>query len=153
MFTAGPEYHVVILCPNEPSEAVKDLFISSMLDSRVTYVVGSALSVEDLKKVRADIASGMFFICNAEGSAEAAKVEDATTVMRMLSVSNFNPDLECYVQVIRPEDRTILKDSDVEFILCLDEFKTTLIARNAICPGFSTFIENIFHTFGAIAPE
>lgn len=153
MFSAGPEYHVVILCPNEPSEAVKDLFISSMLDSRVTYVVGSALSVEDLKKVRADVASGMFFICNTEGSMEAAKIEDATTVMRMLSVSNFNPDVECYVQVIRPEDRTILKDSDVEFILCLDEFKTTLIARNSICPGFSTFIENIFHTFGAISEE
>jgi hypothetical protein len=153
MFTAGPEYHVVILCPNEPTEAIKDLFISSMLDSRVTYVIGSALSVEDLKRVRADIASGMFFICNTAGSLEGAIIEDAATVMRMLSVSNFNPDVECYVQVIRPEDRTILKDSDVEFILCLDEFKTTLQARNSICPGFSTFIENIFHTFGAISDE
>jgi hypothetical protein len=71
--------------------------------------------------------------------------------MRALSVSNFNAELDCLVQVIRPEDRTILKDSDIDVILCLDEFKTALQARNSICPGFSTFIENIFHSFGAVS--
>ena len=55
-------------------------------------------------------------------------------------VSNFNPNLECFVQVIKEEDRDILKDSDVDVVICLDEFKTILQARNAICPGFSTLI-------------
>ena len=116
----------------------------------MTFVIGSALVMEDLKKVRADIACGMFFLCNTEVPSASAALEDAATVMRALSVSNFNPDLDCLVQVLKPEDRTILKDSDVDVILCLDEFKTALQARNAICPGFSTFIENIFHSFGGV---
>mmetsp|Transcript_3342 Transcript_3342/g.5229 ORF Transcript_3342/g.5229 Transcript_3342/m.5229 type:complete len:1450 (-) Transcript_3342:361-4710(-) len=150
-FSSSPEFHAVVLCPVEPNEDVRNLILSPMLDSRVTYVIGSALSVEDLKKVRADVAAGMFFLCNTEVSASAAGTEDAATVMRALSVSNFNPDLDCLVQVLRPEDRTILKDSDIDVILCLDEFKTTLQARNSICPGFSTFVENIFHSFGAVS--
>lgn len=151
VFSSAPEFHAVVLCPLEPSEEVRNLMMSPMLDSRVTYVIGSALSVEDLKKVRADVASGMFFLCNTEIGSSAASLEDAATVMRALSVSNFNSELDCLVQVIRPEDRTILKDSDIDVILCLDEFKTALQARNSICPGFSTFIENIFHSFGAVS--
>ncbi len=151
-FSSGPEMHAVVLSPIEPSEDVRSLLSSAMLDQRVTYVVGSALVVEDLKKVRADVASGMFFLCNTEVISTSANLEDAATVMRALSVSNFNPELDCLVQVLRPEDRTILKDSDVDVILCLDEFKTALQARNAICPGFSTFVENIFHSFGSVSP-
>lgn len=151
-FSSAPEFHAVVLCPTEPHEDVRNLIISPMLDSRVTFVIGSALVVEDLKKVRADVASGMFFLCNTEVASSNASLEDAATVMRALSVSNFNPDLDCLVQVLRPEDRTILKDSDIDVILCLDEFKTALQARNSICPGFSTFVENIFHSFGAVSP-
>mgnify|MGYP003384993580 FL=1 len=150
-FSSSPEFHAVVLSPLEPTEDVRNLILSPMLDSRVTFVIGSALVMEDLKKVRADIASGMFFLCNTEVPSSAAALEDAATVMRALSVSNFNPDLDCLVQVLKPEDRTILKDSDVDVILCLDEFKTALQARNAICPGFSTFIENIFHSFGGVS--
>lgn len=151
VFSSAPEFHAVILCPQEPDEDVRVLISSAILDSRVTYIIGSALSVEDLKNVRADVASGMFFLCNTEIGYNASNLEDAATVMRALSVSNFNAELDCLVQVIRPEDRTILKDSDIDVILCLEEFKTALQARNSICPGFSTFIENLFHSFGAVS--
>ena len=43
-------------------------------------------------------------------------------------VSSFNPELECLVQVLKREDRELLKDSDVDVILCMDEFKTALQA-------------------------
>ena len=55
-----------------------------------------------------------------------AKLDDAATVLRTLSATNFNPTLECLVQVLKPEDRDILKDSEVDVILCLDEYKTCL---------------------------
>jgi hypothetical protein len=151
MFSSGPEYHVVVLCPMEPDEAVRSLIISPMLDARVTYVIGSALNSEDLKKAGADTASGMFFLGNTNPKNDV--VEDTTTVLRTLSASNYNTDLELLVQVLHPDDRMILKDSDVQVILCLDEYKTTLMARNSICPGFSTFIENIFHSFGGVSEE
>lgn len=149
---SGLEYHAVILSPCEPSEDVRSLLQSNNLDSKVTYVMGSALSVEDLKRVRADTACCMFFLCNTELTEGLMGEEDAATVIRALSVSNFNPTLECLVQVLRPEERVILKGSDIDVILCLDEFKTALQARNAVCPGFSTFIENIFHSLESI-PE
>jgi len=61
-----------------------------------------------------------------------------------------SPDLECFVQVIKAEDRDILKDSDVDVVVCLDEFKTIVQGRNAICPGFSTLIELLFMSFGMV---
>jgi voltage-gated potassium channel Kch len=145
---SAPEYHLVILSPLEPTEEVRSLLVSPLFDSRVSYIIGSALSMEDLQRVRADIASAMFFVCNIEVQSQEAFFDDASTVLRTLSVSNFNSNLECFVQVLRPEDRDILKDSDVDVLICLDEFKTSIQARNAICPGLSTLIENLFHSFG-----
>jgi hypothetical protein len=145
---SAPDYHLVILSPLEPTEEVRSLLVSPLFDSRVTYIIGSALSMEDLQRVRADIAAAMFFVCNIEVQSQEAFFDDASTVLRTLSVSNYNSNLECFVQVLRPEDRDILKDSDVDVIICLDEFKTSMQARNAICPGLSPFIENLFHSFG-----
>jgi len=140
------DYHAVVLSPHEPSEEVQMLLQGQRLGSRVTYVIGTAMATEDLKRAKADCAKCMFFLCNTDAKSGSVTDEDAATILRALSVSNFNPDLECLVQVLRPEERVILKDSDVDCILCLDEFKTAVQARNAVCPGFSTFIENIFHS-------
>jgi hypothetical protein len=151
--SSGQEYHAVILSPLEPSEDVRAFLQLPILDSKITYVQGSALSAEDLKRVRADRASCVFFLCNTEVNEGLTNIEDAATVLRTLSVSNFNPNVDCLVQVLRPEDRSVLKDSDVDVILCLDEFKTALQARNSVCPGFSTFIENIFHSMENVESE
>lgn len=154
--TIKEEYHAVVLCPHEPCEEVRALLQSELLVSRCSYVIGTAMASEDLKRVSAESARCMFFLCNSEISGdgkEATETEDAATVLRALSVSNFNSDLECLVQVLRPEERVILKDSDVDCILCLDEFKTLLQARNSVCPGFSTFIENIFQSLEDIPDE
>ena len=145
-YASAPDFHLVVLSPTEPPEEVRSLLVSPLFDSRVTYIIGSALSTEDLERTRADLASAMFFVCNVEVQTQEAFFDDAATVLRTLSVNNFNRDLTCLVQVLRSEDRDILKDSDVDVVLCLDEFKTALQARNAICPGLSTFVENLFHT-------
>ena len=145
--SSAPDFHLVILSPSEPPEEVRTLLVSPLFDSRVSYIIGSALSTEDLQRARADIASAMLFVCNVEVESQAAFFDDAATVLRTLSVNNFNRDLTCLVQVLRAEDRDILKDSDVDVVLCLDEFKTAIQARNSICPGLSTLIDNVFHTF------
>jgi hypothetical protein len=147
----APEFHLLLLSPVEPSEDLKALLVSPTFDSKVSYIIGSALSMEDLQKARADIAAAMLFLCNTEVGSEAAKLDDAATVLRTLSVNNFNANLECFVQVLRREDREILKDSDIDVVICLDELKTTLQARNCICPGFSAVVENLFHSFGTVS--
>ena len=147
------EYHAVVLSPHEPTEEVRALLAGQLMVSRVTYIIGTAMATEDLKRAKADTARCMFFLCNTDVKKGNETNEDAATILRALSVSNYNPELECLVQVLRPEERVILKDSDVDCILCLDEFKTVLQARNAVCPGFSTFVENIFHSVDGVAPE
>jgi hypothetical protein len=153
MISAGEDFFSVILCPSEPIEEVKALLQRPFLANKVTYIQGSALSAEDLKRASAVTASAMFFLCNVDSYNDETTWEDSSTVLRALSVSNFSPSLDCLVQVIGAEDRMILKDSDVDVILCLEEYRIALQARNAVCPGFSTFIENVFHSFEAVPPD
>ena len=58
------EMHVVILSPLEPSEDLKSLLLKTHFDGRITYLVGSALNMSDLQRVRADSAVAVFFLCN-----------------------------------------------------------------------------------------
>lgn len=149
----GNEYHCVILSAKEPPEDVRSLLSNPLYDNKVSFIVGSALDIDDLKKSRCDIASCMFFLADMKADDSATGSEDAATVLRALSVSNFNHELTCLVQVLRPEERVILKDSDISVILCLEEYKTALQARNAVCPGFSTIVENLFHSIETISDE
>lgn len=110
----GMDFHVLILSPMEPSEDLKALLFSSNFDAKTTYIIGSALSMDDLQRARADIAVAVIFLCNTEAGSQEAKLDDAATVLRTLSVNNFNPNLECLVQVLRREDREILKDRRVD---------------------------------------
>ena len=201
----------------------------------MSYLVGSALSIDDLCKAGAQYASAIFVFCNPVTHEDNASLDDAANVLRALSVTNFNPGIELFVQIIRSEDREMLRNSNVDVVLCLDEFRTamqvaippslrallhtlsthsisfsqptlsqrlnfqyTLVmqpldaplpvntisthplnapyhthpqcpckhkfthtisphpliqARNALCPGLSTLIENLFQTFGEMANE
>ena len=140
--------HVLLLAPTEPSEDIKDTLAAPQFSSLVSYLVGSSLTTDDLKRAGAMDALGVFFLCNAADSEEAAALSDTATVLRVLSVINFNPKVSCFAQIIKKKDKEILRNSHVDVILCLDEFRTAIQARNAVCPGISTLIENLFHTFG-----
>lgn len=144
----APEYHIVVICPVEPCEEVRALLYSPQFDSRITYLVGSALNADDLIRARVDIALAVFFLCNTEAKYDAAIAEGSATVLRTLAVTDFNPDIQCLVEVLNKHDSDILKNSDVDVVLCVDEFKNVLMARNAVCPGLSTLVGNLLHTYG-----
>jgi hypothetical protein len=149
----GEEFHAVILASAPPTEDIRSLLLGHSLEAKVTWVLGNPVSVTDLKKVKAESASGIFFLINTDLHEKHSRAEDAANVLAALSVSNFNSSLSSFVQVLRPENGDILQDSDIEMILCLDEYKTAVQARNAVCPGFSTFIENVFHSMGSVSPD
>jgi hypothetical protein len=83
------DFKAIVLCPNEPCEEVRSLLVSPVFDSRVVFMVGSALKADDLQRARADIATAIFFLSNAEVSEEEARYHDASTVLETLSVSNY----------------------------------------------------------------
>ena len=108
---------------NGPQEDVRALLSNPLYDQKVTYLLGSALNIDDLKRARCDIAECMFFLADIKADDALVAAEDAATVLRALSVSNFNPQLKCLVQVLKPEERVILRDNDIGVILCLEEYK------------------------------
>jgi hypothetical protein len=93
------------------------------------------LSIDDLKKAGAHFASAVFFLSNAALNEEGATLDDAANILRMLNIMNYNSELECYAQVIRSGDGEILRQSKVDVVICLDEFRSKVQARNAVCPG------------------
>lgn len=144
-----PGFHLVVLGPMEPSPDLVDLITSPLFEGRLFYIVGSALNMQDLLKARADTAAAVMFQSNPQLDTVGTVLDDVATVLRTMSVINFNPNLKCLVQVLQSSDRNLLKDSNADIVLCMDDYKTTLQARNAMCPGLATFVENIFHTFGS----
>jgi hypothetical protein len=147
------EYHAVILSPEEPTEDIRSLILTPALESKCTYVIGTALSSIDLGRVSIDSAVAIFFLTDADVHENSANIQDAANVLRVLSVSNYNSEIMCLVQILKSEEKKILNDNEIDVIICLDEFKVSIQARNALCPGFSTFMENIFHSFGSIDPK
>ena len=62
--SADDDLHIVVLSPVEPSEDLKSLFNMPQFEGRVSFLIGSALNMNDLQRARADVASAMFFLCN-----------------------------------------------------------------------------------------
>ena len=135
--TRDSEIKVMLLCPMEPTEDIKDLLLKEAFSSRVSYLVGSALSIDDLKRAGAHLAKAVFFLCNSAVNEDGAALDDAANILRSLNIVNYNNQIECYAQIIRSNDCEILRDSNVDVVLCLDEFRLTMQARNAVCPGTS----------------
>ena len=144
-----PVFHLVVLGPVEPTPEIVDIITSPLFEGRLFYIIGSALNVQDLVKARVDTAAAIMFQSNPQLDTIGTVLDDAATVMRTMSAINFNPDIKCLVQVLQTSDRELLKDSDADIVLCMDDYKTTMQARNAMCPGLATCVENIFHSFGS----
>jgi hypothetical protein len=143
-----PQFHLVILSPEEPTEEVRSVLVSPYYDTRVTYLIGTPLSIEDLQRAHVHSASAVFFLSNIEAKEEESQADGTATVLRTLAVSDYGPNIQCLIEVINKRDSDILKGSDVDIVLCVDEFKTLVLARNSRCPGISTFIDNLFRTSG-----
>ena len=151
--TLAQDVKAVILMPSDPNDDVKDMLLTPDLESKLFILIGSPLNANDLVRARADTASAIFFLCNSEIDEITAKLEDELTVLCTLSVSNFNPKLECLVQMINAGDRDVLKDSNLDVLICLDELKSIIQARNSICHGFSTLVELLFMSFGTVETQ
>ena len=142
------QLHTVIISSGEPTDDIRDLLFSVDFQSHLTYISGSALNVDDLNKADLLRAKAVFFFGNSAVDENSAILEDSANVLRVLSITNLNPKIECFVEMMKSGDRQILKNSLVDVILCYDEYRTSLQARNALCPGIATLIDNLFTTFG-----
>ncbi|KAG7388134.1 hypothetical protein PHYPSEUDO_013094 [Phytophthora pseudosyringae] len=138
------ELPCVIVGPKEPTEEIINLLDHPVLQNRVTYIKGSVMSEEDMCRVGADAARACFVL--ASKAAANTKQTDAETVMRLLAIRNYNPDLPVYTQIVSPVFLDYISGVDADQLLCLDQIKISLLAKSCLCPGLVTLISNLFRS-------
>ena len=125
---------VVLLSPAEPTEEVTVLLTeNAVFANNVVYLVGSTLIIDDLVRAGAHYAVAFFFLGDLASNEELSKADDEATVLRVLSVSNYDSLIPTFVQLAKQEDRTMLESCDIDVLLCHDEFRTTLQVLTASC--------------------
>ncbi|GLE05036.1 hypothetical protein PINS_up014020 [Pythium insidiosum] len=134
----------VLMGPDEPSEAIINLLDHPILQNRVTFIKGSVMSEEDLCRVGADSARACFVL--VPKFTDNPQRVDADTVLRLLSIRNYNTDLEVYTQIVSPTYSNYINDVDADHVLCLDQVKLGLLAKSCICPGLVTLVSNMFRS-------
>lgn len=136
----------VIVGPEEPNEGIINLLDHPMLQGRVKYIKGSVMSDADLCRIGADVARACFVLVS-KSSVDSDKT-DQDTVLRLLAVRNYNPDLEIYAQIVSLVHCEYISEADADHVLCLDQIKLNLMAKSTLCPGLVTLISNLFQSSG-----
>ncbi|KAI8823680.1 uncharacterized protein EV422DRAFT_612156 [Fimicolochytrium jonesii] len=157
-FVADPDGHVVILNDEEPNLDVRRLLRHPFYRNRVVYLRGTALSATDLQRCHAHSATALFLLnldCppteeGGGGEDEQLRVTrgvDAQILMQALVAKNAFPGLPIFgeVQDIRSQD--LSQTCGCDRVLCIDEIKMSILARNCLVPGILTLIFNLVHTY------
>jgi hypothetical protein len=111
--------------------------------SRITILIGSPMRRTDLARARADSAIACFIHTSRSGP--DPETADQHTVISAWSVKNFAPDCKLYVHILKPETRMHLDLADQ--VMCEAEVKLALMANHVNCPGISTLVTLLLHTF------
>ncbi|KAI8917846.1 hypothetical protein DFJ77DRAFT_458043 [Powellomyces hirtus] len=157
-FVADPEGHVVILNDEEPNLDVRKLLRHPFYRNRVVYLRGTALNVGDLKRCQAHVSTALFLLnldatpADDAGGGEGEQLRvtrgvDAQILMQALVAKNAFPGLPIFgeVQDIRSQD--LSQACGCDRVLCIDEIKMSILARNCLVPGLLTLVFNLVHTY------
>ncbi|KAJ1550423.1 hypothetical protein HK096_007013 [Nowakowskiella sp. JEL0078] len=155
-FASDDSGHIVILVQEEPSLEIKRMLRHPFYRTRVFFLNGSSLNLADLKRANATCATALFLL-NTEGSTgEDNKEEeqlrmtrgaDAEILMRSLVAKTNFPDLAIFAQVEDIRSQDLSSHCGISRVLCLDEIKMSLLARNCLVPGLLTLMLNLVHTY------
>jgi hypothetical protein len=134
------QMRVVFLSPQEPTPAVEGLLSSPLFVDKTQYVLGTPLSTTDLN--RADIRkAAAVFILTSPFKPDVA-YRDATAILIVKSIRTVSPWAQVFCQVVNAEARRH-EWAQWDHLLCLQELRMGVIAKSAVCPGFSTLISNL----------
>jgi hypothetical protein len=63
--------------------------------------------------------------------------------MHLLSFRSLAPEVEIFAEVHIGDDREDMFEDEVNFLLTVSEYKSSIMARNALCFGFSALVETM----------
>ncbi|XP_055333743.1 calcium-activated potassium channel slowpoke-like [Paramacrobiotus metropolitanus] len=122
--------------------------------THVEYLQGDVLNSSDLR--RAAIKDALACLVIADKKPESSHVEDATNVMRVISIKNACPSARIIVQIHHTNNLVHLTNLPTwstlrgDVAVCLAELKMGLLAESCIAPGFSTLVSNLMQSYSTL---
>ena len=136
------ERHVVLLFPFPASEELKVILDLPRFKRNVTYLRGKITDERARHRVALSTCRAVFILANNHSA--AADEEDVSNLLQTLAVENFHPDIETFVQVIKPESVAFIRSAGGDYVFSLQVLRNKLIGHNMKSPGFSTLFRNLF---------
>uniref|UniRef100_A0A2K6FKY4 Potassium channel subfamily U member 1 n=1 Tax=Propithecus coquereli TaxID=379532 RepID=A0A2K6FKY4_PROCO len=137
---------IVFLGEVPPSLELETIFKCYL--AYTTFVCGSAMKWEDLKRVAVEHAEACLIIANPLCSDSHA--EDTSNIMRVLSIKNYHPNTRVIIQILQSHNKVYLPKiptwnwSTGDNIICFAELKLGFIAQGCLVPGLCTFLTSLF---------
>ncbi|XP_077000735.1 potassium channel subfamily U member 1 isoform X2 [Tamandua tetradactyla] len=137
---------IVFLGEVPPSLELETIFKCYM--AYTSFVSGSALKWEDLRRVAVDHAEACLIIANPLCSDSHA--EDTSNIMRVLSIKNYYPKTRIIIQILQSHNKVYLpkipswNSNAGDNIICFAELKLGFIAQGCLVPGLCTFLTSLF---------
>jgi hypothetical protein len=146
----------VILLPRAPTIDLILLMQSKQYFLSITYLEGSALNDQDLRRARAESSTAIFIMTNKFSL--SPDEEDAKSILINLSIkryisSFYRPKMLYCLQLLRPENKRHLTKNqtndldEYDLIVCLNEIKMGSMAQGVVCPGANTLLMNLLTSF------
>ncbi|XP_036105666.1 potassium channel subfamily U member 1 [Molossus molossus] len=137
---------IVFLGEVPPSLELETIFKCYM--AYTTFISGSALKWEDLRRVAVESAEACLIIANPLCSDSHA--EDTSNIMRVLSIKNYSPTTRVIIQILQSHNKVFLPKipswnwDTGDNIICFAELKLGFIAQGCLVPGLCTFLTCLF---------
>ncbi|XP_045853567.1 potassium channel subfamily U member 1 [Meles meles] len=137
---------IVFLGEVPPSLELETIFKCNM--AYTTFVSGSALKWDDLRRVAVESAEACLIIANPLCS--DLQAEDTSNIMRVLSIKNYCPNTRIIIQILQSHNKVFLPKipswswSIGDNIICFAELKLGFIAQGCLVPGMCTFLTSLF---------
>uniref|UniRef100_G1Q9B0 BK channel n=1 Tax=Myotis lucifugus TaxID=59463 RepID=G1Q9B0_MYOLU len=137
---------IVFLGEAPPSLELQTIFKCYM--AYTTFVSGSALKWEDLKRVGVESAEACLIIANPLCS--DSHDEDTSNIMRVLSIKNYYPHTRIIIEILQSHNKDFLPKipswnwTNGDNIICFAELKLGFIAQGCLVPGLCTFLTSLF---------
>lgn len=137
---------IVILDQKAPNLEMEGLL--KRYENQVHYFQGSVMVTRDLTRVGLENADACLVLANKYSNDPDA--EDATNIMRVISIKNSCANIKVIVQLMQYHNKTYLLNIPNwdwrrgDDAICVAELKLGFLAQNCLAPGFSTLLANLF---------
>ncbi|XP_078494254.1 calcium-activated potassium channel subunit alpha-1-like isoform X4 [Ciona intestinalis] len=116
--------------------------------TQVEFFEGSVLNSNDLSRVKMEGADSCVILANKYCT--DADAEDASNIMRVISIKNYHPKVRIIIQIMQYHNKAHLLNipswnvKGGDDVICLSELKLGFIAQSCLAPGFSSLMANLF---------